>query len=234
MLFSFLFKHVGVHVPKTAGFSLMNWLSAAEYRICGDFHTLRNENTLPQYLFSIHETIATVRENISDKLWNKLHRWAVVRNPYDRVVSAYYHNKLYKRHNVSMPEFIESLVQINWETREAPYCFWRHAWPQWSFINIDNKLACKLYRYEIGINNICSQVTTDIYENFKRDLQKNILDFGAPNDSRMPPILHSVPNHYHNSARTKPFWEELSRDDMRRIEEIYAVDFEKLNYPLHN
>ena len=60
-----------VHIPKNAGTS-----------ICRYFN----------YLATYHETIYDFKETFPDK-YNSYKKFAIVRNPYDRMVSWYFHLK---------------------------------------------------------------------------------------------------------------------------------------------
>ena len=71
-------KFIFIHIPKNAGTSIRNSFDINGY----DKRVVRKKYP--------HYRSAEVKEYCGDKIWNEFYKFAVVRNPYDRMVS-YYH-----------------------------------------------------------------------------------------------------------------------------------------------
>jgi hypothetical protein len=89
-------KFLFVHIPKTGGNSLQNILKDySEDRLVG--HTpdengilqrfqVRNE----QYDLGKHATLSQYKEVLAEELFSSLYKFAVIRNPWDRMISYYF------------------------------------------------------------------------------------------------------------------------------------------------
>lgn len=94
MLLSLEQNFLFIHVPKTAGTSLTQVLSP--YALPRNRTPMRRvlswlpvrENPSRAY-FRLHVTAEQVRRKLAPELFEKLHKFAVVRNPYDYAVSYY-------------------------------------------------------------------------------------------------------------------------------------------------
>lgn len=106
------YKFIFVHVPKTAGTTICsNWDGAVLKNICRDTGVLCDDS-------DHHLTALQLRDKFP-KEWSEYHKFAVVRNPYDRFVSKFFFRGMALRQ--AMP--------ISWSDKEMEGMF-----PQLHFI----------------------------------------------------------------------------------------------------
>lgn len=93
-------------------------------------------------------------------VWDSFHKIVVVRNPWDRAVSAYKHwsdrGLLY-----TFPDFLEVLVKGTWSP------FHRHGEPQWKFAKMMNEIV----RYE-NLNDRFPGITRSNASSDQRDYRE--------------------------------------------------------------
>ena len=106
-------KTIFVHVPRTAGSSIEQVLG-----IWGD----DNKGTLtparPDMLFGLvgtkalqHLNARDVRDRLGDEVYRSYFKFAIVRNPYDRVVSTYHiRKKHFPKIQMSFPDFVQKRI----------------------------------------------------------------------------------------------------------------------------
>lgn len=144
--------------------------------------------------------------------WFRRHdafKFSCVRNPYEKFVSAYFFIKNFKRGSInqkynSMSECLDLLLQTDVEDRKKISIVYE---PQWSFIKDERDMLGVNYlmRYEI-LNEDWDYVSKEIYGEPIGLLEKNV-----------------------TKNKTQGV-EDLTKEDRKRIETLYAIDFEKLGY----
>jgi len=106
MILSQSHKFLFVHVPKTAGTALTAALSP--FGVTGTRHLWRRllrrlpvtESPDHAYLRK-HETAADIRRKLSPAVFDRYHRFAVVRNPFDHAVSHYEYLKEFRNARIA-------------------------------------------------------------------------------------------------------------------------------------
>jgi len=204
-MFSYKYKYIFVHIPKTGGSSL-------EHRL----HTAESINPYYNWL-PPHLTIAEHAQVFSDVLFGDCYKWTVVRNPHERFLSAYYWRKHWylKEGNheqaaVSVEDFALNTDTIG-TRKDDP----THLLPQHQFTHIDGICQCDLYRYEDGLDNIIRSVCKKIQQ---RGFQK------FPTYDTVAHSLHRIPR------ERKPYSETMSKEAIATITERYQKDFELFHY----
>ena len=84
-----------VHIPKTAGNSIQNILQqySDDKIVCeAPHHDGRERFTVrhPDFRTRKHSSLKDYREQYGEEIFNRLYKFACVRNPWDRVVSYYF------------------------------------------------------------------------------------------------------------------------------------------------
>ena len=197
-----LHKCIFIHVPKAGGSSIEQ---------SSIFHDQRNETN--EYVGG-HKTALEYKRVYPDK-FDKYFKFTLVRNPYSRLVSAYfylsrgggrgnsYDTEIFKKHfehrekdfvsfcrNSLSEELIEDVV---------------HFQPQYKFLCDDNM--------NILVDFIGRQ------ENFVKDAQKIFEKIGLPYEHR-----HSL------GSNNKHFSEYYTSDIQEKVFNLYKLDFELLGY----
>jgi hypothetical protein len=134
-----------IHIPKAAGVSVNLEL----------FHNLGGG----------HRWLRDYKLIYSKKELDQYFKFTIVRNPWDRLLSAYFflkeggfdeNDKRWFEQNLSHYSDFEDFV-VNWLRKKNIYS-WNHFIPQFEFVCINNKLAVdKFYKFEEivqGINDI--------------------------------------------------------------------------------
>lgn len=175
-----------IHIPKTGGTSITNILEhqTGTQRVTGHDTIRRFENPNQLFIFTF------------------------VRNPFTRLVSAYFHGLRKNEHNYNFEEYIKKSSGKG-----------LHLKPQTVYINSNNK--------EKSISYIGK------YENFETDLKfvldkLNIKNYKIPHTNRNP-IYDKHPNLKQESYYKHFYTEEWMKEWVR---ERYKDDFKQFNYEL--
>ena len=130
-------KAIFIHIPKTAGNSIAHSIFKEEFGFA-------------------HTKIRTYRILFTDDEFNQFFKFCFVRNPFDRLVSAYFYlrsggltkqDKQWFQNNIAKYESFQEFVK-RWLTKKNIYSYY-HFIPQSDFICINGKvLADFIGRYE--------------------------------------------------------------------------------------
>lgn len=106
MIISTSHKFIFVHVPKTAGWSMMDTLrpfSRPEKRtlLRSLSRRLPFRESVAQAHFRVHETAAAMAAKLGRDVWDQYFSFAVVRNPFDHAVSHYEYLKQHRSESVA-------------------------------------------------------------------------------------------------------------------------------------
>lgn len=129
MIINHTYDFVFVHIPKAAGTSLTHALSPlSHYRdqeIGSTYWGQKaSEYYAKRYALRKHSTVDDIREVMSEAEWSRYFKFAFVRNPFDRLLSAYHFLKGWKglpNHHQeridyyrSAQDFVDSGVWAEW------------------------------------------------------------------------------------------------------------------------
>jgi hypothetical protein len=125
-------KFIFVHVPKAAGTSVTNTLSKyTSYQDLEIGGTLFGEQIQPAYKsrfgLAKHTPAAGIREIIGTADWDKMFKFSIVRNPYDRVISTFKFLKnwegtpeLYKNKLKKFKDVNDYVLSNMWDESDGP------------------------------------------------------------------------------------------------------------------
>jgi len=184
-------KHrlIFLHVPKTAGMSVIRQLAQAG---------VDNDITkLPPHTQAQH-----LKELLGSEIWNSYFKFAVVRHPLDRMVSAYhfFDQKSYshgrrKLKFIGFPEYVEQL-----RTRGRR----------------DNIFMPQARFLHPGVDQVCR------FESLEADLGSVFARFGLP-AAELPHANASTHDHYLSY---------YTQDLVNLVADYYSKDFEQYGYHL--
>lgn len=101
MIFSTSKKFIFIHVPKTAGWSIMDALTPfARDRKRSMFRSFSRRLPIRENVeaahFRVHDTARTVIDKLGRDVFDQFHSFAFVRNPFEHAVSHYEYMKQYR------------------------------------------------------------------------------------------------------------------------------------------
>lgn len=190
-----------IHIPKTGGTSI-------EY--------LLNIPLTPYNFFGIqnglalqHYTASKMKTWLGEEYFNKCSKIAMVRNPYDRVVSEYYWTiKRDKKFATTFKEFLLKIKKIIIENRYDQSPHYDHYKPQSDFVFIDGKNVIDYLGKFENFNSFVEEIIP------KFSLDKN--KFG-----------------HHNKSEYNRDVDHFEDKECREIvNEIYQMDFINFDYEM--
>lgn len=209
MLLSLEKNFLFVHVPKTAGTSLTEVL--APYALAKNRTPLRRvtswlpvrENPARAY-FRQHDTAAHIRRKLPAALWDRLHKFAAIRNPYDYAVSYY----AFTQNNPSSRRY-----------REA------QGWTFGDFLDYFERKDRLMPRAQSAwITDASGAFLVDrllFVETLASDFDALARQLGLPEGTVLP---HS------NKSPRKPYQDYYTAALRAQVERIYALDFKHFGY----
>lgn len=151
-------KAIHIHIPKTAGVSLEHAIMSQilGYNTSGEIGHLSKEL---KFRFELRgaqkhkQARFYVPRDISKKLWDKYYKFAIVRNPWDRVVSEFHwrHTLPTRRPSTDFKEFINYCESRIKDTRNRNQdIYWTHAQSQKSYVTdkTGNVMLDEIFRFE--------------------------------------------------------------------------------------
>jgi len=206
-------KCVYIHIPKTAGVSLVHSMltSILGYETAGEIGYLPN-NLKCQFELRGKQKHKLARyfvpEDISRGLWNSYYKFTVVRNPWDRVVSEFHwrHSLSHRKPSSDFKEFIlYCKKRIDDKTNKANDIYWTHAQTQKSFITDHD-------------NNI---ILDDIFrfENITEDVNTIGVKLGI-----------TMKLHLYNTSKHTNYKDYYNTETKQMIESLYKEDIEEFSY----
>jgi len=170
------YKYIFFHLPKNAGVSISNALINEEYslilkkissyilrQIIGKknnfYFSLKNKEI---FFFNSHISCYNFYEKFNKNDFNSFYKFAVIRNPWDRMVSRYFYSKKISKkfNNYTFEEFVDYDIKFNSRVLN-----------QFEFCTKDKNNFCldSVIRFE-NINDDFAEVTNKIFKN-KRKIQ---------------------------------------------------------------
>jgi hypothetical protein len=210
-------KHIFVHVPKTGGRSMscVPWNRADIYNLYG------------------HYTIRDIMDLGIDV--SKYYKWCFVRNPWDRILSAYDFSQELKKQFSTFEEFVNIIYKYKecykqknyrWTRRNptgipnlvenSPHIF---LFSQTSLLTIENEIRMDFIgRFE------------NIHEDWRKicDIMKNTGFNRLIQDSHYILPRHHIRENTHYS--NKPYKDFYSDEMKDKVAEIYSNDIENFKY----
>lgn len=183
-----------VHVPKAAGTSVKAALRSGGF----DFHRLDTRDV--QSGFYKRGTAARLQRLVGTERWREGFKFAVCRNPYDRIVSGW--NFCRDKANVRVP--FDYFVR-NLGTYRGYFIEWHCAIPQRTHVEIDGAPA---------VDHVCR------FEYLDEDFDVVRRQLGRP-DLPLPHL---------NQAPHAPYREHFTRELQDIAFECFAGDFEYFGY----
>ncbi|MEM7586740.1 MAG: sulfotransferase family 2 domain-containing protein [Acidobacteriota bacterium] len=143
-----IFRHhqaIHFHIPKTAGVSVERWLGSPprEAREC-DREALFGWDPEEQFYLQ-HATARTVRHLLDDEVFFGCYRFAIVRNPFARLVSAYYY--LIDQHRESYGSFASFVRHVPELAAARHGRKGSHFLPQVRYTRIEGRDICDYIAY---------------------------------------------------------------------------------------
>lgn len=206
-------KVIFIHIPKTGGQTILRMLLPPEIKNFGNInyeyimgHDIKNNKTLVHATYK--EFLEITERDHAD--YEDHFKFAMVRNPWDRVVSLWAKNA--KKHGCSFGRFVGLIENKDYGKLKKffinEYIAMVMSRPQSDFLLIDGEIKLdKIYYFED-------------YENEIKKLQKKIgidVTFGHTNKSK-----HDHYSEYYNSRL------------VRRVAKIYQKDIELFKYKFIN
>jgi hypothetical protein len=198
-----------IHIPKTGGTSIEEYLSN-KYKIDLNEKSLYNKYYVPNLKgHSLqHYTYDEIYKN-KEKFkidYENIKIIATVRNPYDRIMSELFFQKILKKDEKSKDKNYVYHIIKNYLEGENHYD--NHRLPQYKYIINDNGI---IYENIIILRN----------ENLNEEFRT--LGFNDFN-------IHTQLNPFLNNNEKKNYLEYLNNDSIHLINEYYKKDFELFNY----
>ena len=197
-------KVIFFHLPKNAGTSISNLLLKNESyyfswvilsKILRRFSKKDNfffDNFQKKiHFFRSHETVKSIQNKISSKIFDNYFKFAIVRNPYSRFVSRYNYTKLVtKNKNIKFSEFVKEYVELGMITDK-----------QYKFLLNNNG--------DIGVNKILK------FENISKDINE-IANRISVNPNKLYKMNVSTHDNYkeYYDTETKNIVENFCKEDL--------------------
>ena len=200
MIISHKSKYIFVHIPKTGGTSIEHQFRVNDAMVytCRDA-TWSIDDKLK------HASCFRIKKLVGAQVYKEYYKWAIVRNPFDRMISAWWHAlQIRKYKNVTFRQFIMSDHIHGWLKDN-----------QYDMVYVDNVLNCDVYHYESGLDKIVKTVSAMINQNDQSfPVMENLVKFeksGYRKDRRhYRDVIDSECRHY--------------------IERMYKKDLEAFGY----
>jgi len=112
-------KYIYIHICKCAGSTISSTLpSHYSYKLKSKKHIPENERIYPALsLINYHFTIHSIQNELNEDLFKEIFKFTFVRNPWSRIVSAYFFDKSHpNKRNPTFTSFSDYLKKIHQST----------------------------------------------------------------------------------------------------------------------
>ena len=191
-------KCIFIHIPKTAGTSIEQFIRN------------KGKNYLEligvQYNRSLHHLTAHEIKKMYPYQFNIYYKFAIIRNPYDRLLSEYYWTPVkglgYKS-GKTKADFLYNVINIVSKSKYSDNIYFDHFIPQHMFVyEGKNLLVDQLFKFEsLDLASTVIQKNLDIHEPF--------------------PVLNKT------DSSNRIYWTQRQKE---KIYELYKKDFIMFNY----
>lgn len=205
-------RFIFLHIPKTAGTSITAWLSVLtgwnDIELGGSEYGEQIQAIYsPRFKLQKHSPAADVRRIIGDELWRSYFKFAVVRHPLDRLVSAYRFYRQWDHPGVAEVRELDTLEAF----LRSPFFARDHR-------NATRATGSQARFLVVGdgaeIDMICR------FERLAEDMAAVATHIGVE-----PPTLPRV-----NETRRRPLETYFTPETRHLARSIYAEDFRLLGY----
>lgn len=197
-----------IRIPKNASTSLYNYFGVTN-TIRDNY--LSEDNEAYKNIFApSHCRLEFAIKEFGERILS-LPTLAVIRNPYDRIVSMYFFaqkTKLNRVYNVDFQNFLE-FCEYSQELSSDPNFF--HAWSQKSFIEVDN---------DIRVDSLLS------FENLQGDLDKFLYKFNLKDFYKKAGATLKK----ENSTKHENFKQYYCSKSKKIVENIWGEDIDYFSY----
>lgn len=189
-----------IHIPKTGGTTIENWIMST-----GNFkqlffseHILEDTRVTGQHFG--HETLSVLIGDINN---SHLYKFAVVRNPYDRLISEFFYRVktkdllLGKRPEKYFSTWVENILN---KYKEDNSILDNHIRPQRFFVGED----VNYFKFENGIYGIIEDLANELNIEITQTIESKKV-----------------------GERKEVMWSDSA---LRKVKEIYECDFEYFKY----
>ena len=211
-----------IHIPKTGGSSVEKYLSEkCEETLkdnCKDYEKHKkflNNGVSLQH--QVYNTLYKFRNELNIDFNSNLKIISIIRNPYTRIISDLFYNKLIKKN-----ENVDNVYLKIIEFITNSCLFDNHSIPQYKFITDEN-------------NKIIQNIKIYKLENLTRDLRKDgFNDFNICIRSQSNTAGTYINCNYNKQIQNNKINKYLNYDSIKLINAYYKKDFELFNYDMYN
>ena len=139
-------KFIFIHIPKNGGTSIRNSFDINGY----DKRVARKKYP--------HDGTMEIRDYCGEEVWNTFYKFAVVRNPYDRLVS-YYH--FHKSPQYKYPARAQELSFKDWVMKGLDDKITR---TQFNYFAMSQDKTIRFENLQEGFNEVCTDIGIESYE----------------------------------------------------------------------
>lgn len=165
-----------------------------------------------------HFTYTEIRDHHDKELLDSYHSLAVVRNPYDRAISAYLYTLYFSDFFIRYPKlnnfnrYLKAIYHRNLEElNDDPIRY-----PQWKFITDgENILVDTVLRFE----------------SLSSDWEKFTVSYNSKKSNifKIPKSIHELNK---NTEKDKDYMSYYDKTSIKMVNEMYKKDFEMFNYKM--
>ena len=110
------------------------------------------DDMINQHHFYNHQTASAIKNIVKADLWDSLFRFAIVRNPFMRILRMWHKHPKVTGEHLSFEQFVCGDYR------------WKQIPNQWERISENNIALCRWWKFENGVDKAFREITTKIHE----------------------------------------------------------------------